>query len=100
MAKKNRKQKNIVKIESTNEFTNSLMCIIQEHLPVIRMYNPHLYQIMLSSIDLAILSMSKGNILNNQSDQQNNQMQQPKLNLNEETKTEIDDIIKQVQLEG
>lgn len=103
-----------VEVHNPNEFTQSIMCIIREHLPVILKYNPHLYQVILSSIDLAILGMSKDpSGLNKQfalipninddpryrNGSQSNQQDNPvnRVELTPETKLEIEDIISKVK---
>ena len=100
-SKKTTLKKRKVGIDTSNEFSKSIIAIVKEHLPVILKYNPHLYQIILSAIDLSVLAMSENRYNRSifspeQSNQVSQQMQQPVIELNEETKKEVDDIINDI----
>lgn len=68
-----------------NEYIDSILRIINNELPIIYKYNKHLYQIILSAIEL-IMDKSYDNLKNN-------------IEISEEVKKEVDEIISEINLQ-
>ena len=77
-----------------NEYINCLLNIIQNEIPVIQKYNGHLSEIISLAIEL-VLDQSARYQTQATSHQCNNNQQQS-MNISEETKREVDEIISEI----